>query len=233
MKATIKLSESREEDRTIHRRGGDLSLLWISILAVLFYLASIIAALAEEPLVPDNGLKSVSMTSSPATPKPRQSWLRRLFYRPTWSEVLEQCKTPRDVCNTVGRYVGYRTEDVDRWTSAEETWQAGRGDCEDMAVCIETLCHELGFSATVNLYYSKDPRYEGHAVAVGTWGGRMWMSSNGSYEEVDSIDEVKESIARMYGCSGDELWSAVLAHDDIERRLRRSAGRPVAAAIGR
>ena len=91
MKATIKLSESREEDRTIHRRGGDLSLLWISILAVLFYLASIIAALAEEPLVPDNGLKSVSMTSSPATPKPRQSWLRRLFYRPTWSEVLEQC----------------------------------------------------------------------------------------------------------------------------------------------
>ena len=84
----------------------------------------------------------------------------------------------------------------------------------------------------MNLYFPSGLRGEGHAVAVGTWNGRMWMFSIGSYREVESIDEVKDTVAQMYGCSKDDMWGSVMAHADIERRLRTGSGPSVAAAVG-
>jgi predicted transglutaminase-like cysteine proteinase len=225
-------AETRAEEAVIDRPVGPVPLLWLTILGILFYLASIFVALAVEPATPSINGRAISAASTSSSSKPRQSWFHRVFHKPTWSEVLEQCESPRDVCNVVSRFVGYRTEEIDRWASADETWQRGRGDCEDFAICIEALCRELGFSATVNLYFPSGLRGDGHAVAVGIWNGRMWMSSNGSYREVGSIDEVKETVAQMYGCSGDELWGTVLAHADIERRLHSSSGWSVSAAVG-
>jgi predicted transglutaminase-like cysteine proteinase len=232
MKKNVTATEMRAETRVSEHPSGSVSLLWLAILGVLFYLASIFVALAVEPVTsPING-RTISTVSTSSSSKPRESWFHRMFHKPTWSEVLEQCKSPRDVCNVVGRFIGYRTEEIDYWQSADETWQRGRGDCEDFAICIETLCHKLGFSATINLYFPSGLRGDGHAVAVGTWNGKMWMSSNGSYEEVSSIAEVKETVAQMYGCSKDEMWGTVLAHADIERRLHTASGPSVAAAVG-
>ena len=233
MKRTERAQAKGVGKRAVSRHGGAISLLWLTLFGVLFYLASILLALSAEPPVASDGPSYVSAPPVAKASPPRQSWFHRMFHKPTWSEVLEQCESPRDICNIVGRFVGYRTEEYDRWTSAEETWEQGRGDCEDFAIFIESLCHKLGFSATVNLYFPSGLRGEGHAVAVGTWNGQIWMSSNGSYREVESIDDVKESVARMYGCPKEDLWGTVLAHADIERRLRTSSGRSVAAAVWR
>ena len=232
MKRNAIAVEMRAEEKVAARPAGPVSLVWVAVLGVLFYLASILVALAGEPVTPVMNGRTISSASASSSSKPRQSWFHRMFHKPTWAEVLEQCETPRDVCNVVNRFIGYRTEEMDRWASAEETWQRGRGDCEDFAVFIETLCHRLGFSVTVNLYFPSGMRGEGHAVAVGTWNGQMWMSSNGSYREVESVDEVKETVAQMYGCSKDDMWGSVMAHADIERRLRTASGPSVAASVG-
>lgn len=230
MKKSVTAVETRAESGAINRPAGSISFLWLAILGLLFYLSSNLVAFAVEPSPAGVGASSVSMPSRVKASPSQHSWFYRIFHKPTWSEVLEQCKTPQDVCNLVSRFVGYRTEEIDHWSSARETWEHGRGDCEDFAVCIGEFCHELGFSVTVNLYFPSGLRGDGHAVAVGTWNGQMWMSSNGSYKEVASIDEVKETIAQMYGCSRDDMWGSVLAHADIERRLHTSSGPAVAAA---
>jgi hypothetical protein len=231
MKRNLTEEEARVEDRLPGVPAGSRTLLWLTLLGVLFYLASIFVALADEPATPSVNGRTVSAASTAFSGKPRQSWFHRVFHKPTWSEVLEQCESPRDVCNVVSRFIGYRSEDIDRWTSAEETWQRGRGDCEDFATCIEAICYKLGFNTTINLYFPSGLRGDGHAVAVGSWNGKVWMSSNGSYEEVSSIAEVKETVARMYGCTTDDMWGTVLAHADVERRLHTSSGRAVSAAV--
>ncbi len=167
-------------------------------------------------------LLSVSGAWAGAAKPAKKSWFKRAFERPTWDEVAAQCVTPQDVCRLVERYVVYRTEDVDTWYSAKETWAAGRGDCEDFAVVIEQLCHDLGFDVSVALYFPAGGRGEGHAVAVGTWQGQLWMSSLGSYEKVDSMDEVRERVARMMECDDEEVWSSRLNHEDVQRFVARS-----------
>ena len=152
----------------------------------------------------------------------RKSWFKRAFERPAWSELAAQCVTPQDVCKLVERYLVYRTEDVDLWRAAKETWTAGRGDCEDFAVVVEQLCHDLGIKVSVDLFFPAGGRGEGHAVVVGNWQGQLWMSSIGSYERVESMDEVKERVAHMLGCDGDEVWSSHLDHDDVQRFVARS-----------
>lgn len=216
-----------EADR-IH--ANRLPLLWICILAALFYLASVFVALAGESLNSQVSARPVAAISSSASARARLPWFKRMFYRPSWPEVVEQSDSPEAICDLVGRYVSYRTEDVDTWNSAEYTWQQGRGDCEDLAICIQELCHKMGFSATVNLYFPSDSPREGHAVVVGTRDGQMWMSSNGSFEVVRSIDDVKEAVARVLGCKKDEMWGSVLAHADVQRRIGVSSARSVALA---
>ena len=210
-----------------------VSLVCLIGLALFFYIASILVGWADEPVNSLANVRAVSAAPTSSGGQPHESWFRRMFHKPTWSELLEKCQSPRDVCSLVNRFVGYRTEEVDRWAPATETWTNGRGDCEDFAVLIETLCNQLGFGqSTVNLYFLSGLRDEGHAVVVGTWEGKMWMSSNGSYEEVQSIDEVKKTVARMYGCSKNEMWGMVLAHKDVERRLQVASGPVVGAPIG-
>ena len=145
-----------------------------------------------------------------------------MFYRPSWTEVVERCESPKAICDLVGSCVSYRTEDVDYWRSAEETWQRGRGDCKDFAVCIENLCHQRGFNATIHVYFPSDRPEEGHAVVVGNWKDQMWMSSNGSFEVVRSIDDVKESVSHLYDCRKNEMWGAVFTHAAVERHIHES-----------
>jgi len=167
-------------------------------------------------------LLAVSTSYAEEAPQTRKSWFKRLFYRPTWDELVSQCATPQDVCKLVERYLVYRTEDVDTWRSAKETWAAGRGDCEDFAVVIEQLCHDMGIKVSVGLYFPSG-RGEGHAVVVGNWQGQLWMSSLGSYDRVRSMEEVKERVADMLECDGDEVWSSQLDHDDVQRFVSRGA----------
>lgn len=161
---------------------------------------------------------------------PKKSWFQRHFGRQTVEEVLLEAQRPRDVCRAVARNVGYRTEDVDRWASLQETWARGFGDCEDFAASVAILCHQLGFEAKVHLYFALGGRREGHAVVVGLWQGRMWMSDLGSYKEVDSIEDVKDRVARNLECDPRDLWGSILDHDGVQRFIARGLGGDVAVS---
>lgn len=152
----------------------------------------------------------------------QKSWFQRHFGRPTIQEALAQCAVPQDVCKMVDRYVASYSENVNRWTGAEDTWKRGWGDCEDFSVCVEQLCHELGYDAQVYLFYPIKGGAEGHAVVVGKWNNHLWMSSLGSYKQVASMDDVRKEVARVLGCKPDRMWNMALAHEDVQRFLKNN-----------
>jgi hypothetical protein len=166
------------------------------------------------------------------TPAVQKSWFQRNFGRPTIREAQVQCVTPQDVCKMVDRYVASYPESVNRWTDAEETWKRGWGDCEDFSVCVEQLCNELGFDAKVYLFYPVTGGKEGHAVVVGKWNDQLWMSSLGSYQPVNSMDDVKKEVARIIGCKPDRMWNMALAHEDVQRFLKSNTA-PSTAVTGK
>lgn len=199
------------------RRGRCTLRSKLALTAICAFAAFLFPAHPEQLPSPQAG-RTTATVEKPATQK---SWFQRRFARPTWGELLAACATPRDVCTMVQRYVSSKTESVDRWSGAEETWQKGRGDCEDFAVLIEQLCTALGFDATIQLYFPIKRFGEGHAVVVGRWNGQMWVSSLGSYEEVKTPDDVQKKVARVIGCSAKNLWCKPLERSDVQRFLER------------
>lgn len=198
--------------RCSHRRIG---------LAVVVLVFQAFLATADDPVPPLTGPQDPP--DPPSLPAAHKSWFQRHFVRPTWDEALQECRTPQDICRIVARCVADRVETIDRWYPAQETWRRGRGDCEDFAICVQELCHQLGMETAIRLYYPTDLG-EGHAVVVGRTYGRLWMSSMGSYEEVASEDDVARKVARMIGCRPEKMWSRSLAHADVEHLLARTHG---------
>lgn len=128
----------------------------------------------------------------------KPGWVRRTFGTLTWQEVQTVCKTSQDVCAAVRHHVIYKEDMGDEWTSGEETWDRGFGDCEDFAACVADLCKAIGIEATLQVF-SPEGSFEGHVVAMGSWNGRLWISSNGWYETVKSTDDAKTVIAKEQG----------------------------------
>ena len=46
---------------------------------------------------------------------------------------------------------------------------------------------------------------DGHAVAIGTWHGKLWMSSNGRYSEHDTLEDALQSLTRISNFRGKSL----------------------------
>lgn len=165
-----------------------------------------------------------------AAPSPARSWFSKAFGSPAWVEIAKAYETPREICRVIERNIRYVTEKADQWSRAEDTWSRGRGDCEDFAICIQELCGMSGIPASVHLYFPAGAGKEGHAVLVGEWNGKTWFSSNGSYEEVGSEQEVKRRVARLLSCKEKELWVMKLAQRDVLAYLDKTPARTVAGA---
>lgn len=120
--------------------------------------------------------------------------------KPSWDDASRQVSSPKDACKAVKSRVKY-SQDMqreDEWRSGKDTWDRGKGDCEDYAAAVNDLCKEKGFKAEV---YVLQPGTtdKAHAVTMGEMDGTLWVSSNGSYEEVKSLHDAKEKIARDLG----------------------------------
>lgn len=174
---------------------------------------------------------SVSAQSmATVAPTVSQSWFSKAFGRTQWSEVAKAHDTPREICRVVDRNVRYVTERQDQWAAPEATWARGRGDCEDFAIAIQELCRLSGIPAAVHLYFPAGAGREGHAVLVGEWNGKTWFSSNGSYEEVKSEQDVRRRVASMLSCKEKQLWGMKLSPRDVAAYLDHAPGRSVAVA---
>ena len=118
----------------------------------------------------------------------------------SWDNASRMCSSPRDICKVVKDRVKYSRDmqKEDEWRGGEDTWNKGKGDCDDYAVAVRDLCEREGFKAVIYVVYSKTAR-AAHAVTIGERNGTMWLSSNGLYEEVQSLDDAKETLARDLG----------------------------------
>lgn len=192
-------------------------------IAVRGLLIAFCMALTISTVIPDvqadDALPPTSMRSMQ-----KRGWFKRCFSKPTWEQAVAECKTPREACRMIQRHITFVDESDDQWSSSSQTWERGGGDCEDMAICIQTLCRELGFATTLDLYYSTKPVTAGHAVLVGKWNGKLWVSSNGSYEEVSSMDEVARLVSTILWCDKDAMWSVALDDAAVQRKI---AGGPL------
>ena len=139
----------------------------------------------------------------------------------TWESVTDVPRDPRSICSAVKRRVMFVRDrgPSDDWKSARETWNDKSGDCEDFAVLVQRLCEKGDIRSAVYCFYP--PTGSGHAVTLGEWRGQRWMSSNGSFTEVRSINDAKRKIAHSQG------WAA--------RSVRVSKGEkpPQATSLGR
>ena len=169
-------------------------------------------------------------TAAISTPTVRahRSWFERNFKRYSMEEAIALSFSPRDACDIVGRSISYRADIGDEWCSADETWQRGRGDCEDFAVVVQEICSRIGVEVSVYLFFPTGRNDSGHAVAVGQWMGRYWVSSNGSYEETGSLEGVRELVAREMRWEDEDLWHVILDARGTRRFIERDcpANRP-------
>ena len=173
---------------------------------------------------------AIATTPAPATEK---SWAKRVFGRPDWTEVEHAYASPREICRLVDQNISYATEKTDNWSPAASTWARGKGDCEDMAICVQELCRQSGMASKVHLYFPATGGREGHAVLVGEFNGKTWFSSNGSYEEVKSEQEVRQRMAKMLSCKESQLWVMKLNESEVAKYIEKSPARAVAAASAR
>lgn len=134
-------------------------------------------------------------------------WFRRTFCALTWNEIQTVVKTPREICSAVRHHVRCKEDLGDEWATGKETWERKTGDCEDYAACVVDLCKAAGIEANIQIFYPKGS-WEAHAVAVGSLNGQLWISSNGWYETVKSVDDAKRIIAREVGWRHREILIA-------------------------
>ena len=123
---------------------------------------------------------------------------KRVLGTLSWDEVAYVVESPRDICWWVRLRVRYKVDPgADQWASGREAWERGYGDCEDMAACIKDLCDRKGFDARVYVFHTLKGRDRlfGHVAVVGKWEGKIWLSNNGSWTEVDSFNEAERRIA--------------------------------------
>lgn len=130
----------------------------------------------------------------------QQSVERRNGASQSWEDVAGRDVSPRAIAEVVKERIQYAPDVVkeDEWRSGRETWARRQGDCEDIAAAVKDLSEANGYKAEIYVVQSKTAR-SAHAVTIGKTGETMWMSSNGSYEVVKSLDDAKEKIARALG----------------------------------
>ena len=139
----------------------------------------------------------MSMASDEA-PGNKPGWFKRAFGNLSWNEIQLVVDTPREASAAVRQNIRYAEDLGDTWTGGEETWNRGSGDCEDMAAAVVEMVHKVGGEASIVVFRPENSG-AGHAVAIGTWQGRQWVSSNGFYYSVKSLDQAKTLVAREMG----------------------------------
>ena len=164
--------------------------------------------------------------SSSEASKP--GWFKLAFGSLSWDEVASVVESPRDICWRVKSHVRVRAEIGDNWASGRETWESGHGDCEDFAACVEDLCRKKGFPAAVCVFHAVKGKnlFVGHVVVIGKWEGKLWFSSNGSWETADSYNEIKRKVASSMNWKPEDTRYGTLS--DTIRQYGLSSGKQVA-----
>jgi len=149
----------------------------------------------------------VLISTTTVNAEAKVSLLRRIFTKLTWEEIETIVDTPKEICAAIRHTVDYKEDFGDEWTAANETWNRGYGDCEDFAIAVLELCKKKGIKADIQVFYPNGS-IVGHAVVIGEWKGKMWISSNGWFQYVKSIEHAKKEIKSEIGWKQREILMA-------------------------
>lgn len=138
-------------------------------------------------------LMAASQAVADANTPEKPGLFKRLFGTLSWTETLSVTETPREAVSAVIRHIKYRPDIGDQLTPAEEAWNNGYGDCEDIAHAIVELCRAKGYEAWVEVFYSSEA-FTAHAVAMGRINGQLWVADR-TLVQVESIDKARKEIA--------------------------------------
>ena len=124
----------------------------------------------------------------------------------TWEDAAYRANAPEGICEAVRSRVQYEhhVNRQDARRDVAQTWLLGFGDCEDFALLIKAMCDNRGFKATIYVFACKQA-HQAHAVVVGEQYGSMWMSSNGSFENVLSLEDVRTKVIQEFGWFAGEV----------------------------
>ncbi len=124
----------------------------------------------------------------------------------SWEDIVQHFSSPEEMSQAVHDRLTYLPDMIpeDEWRSGRDTWAAGAGDCEDYAAAVKDLSEAIGFNADIYVVESRVGNVA-HAVAIGVIDGAMWMSSNGQYQDVQSLSNAKEMVIRDLGWSWDDI----------------------------
>jgi hypothetical protein len=131
-------------------------------------------------------------------------WFVRTFGNLSWESVVIATTSPADISWQVRRHVTYRTTPVLTWEDGRETWDRGYGDCKAFAWCVADLCEAKNIVCWVALVRPIG-EHNGHAVTMGVWKGKLWMSSNGIYGVYASLDHALLALDNIKGFKGKSL----------------------------
>jgi hypothetical protein len=137
--------------------------------------------------------------------QPLMSWYHSAFRPLSWEEVHQAAESPRAICWQVRRHLVYREEMGEQWFSGRTVWERGYGDCDDFASCVADLCEDKGYPCWITAVFPVGSRDHGHCVTMGLWRGKLWISSNGAYDEVASLDDALKRLAVILGRRGQKL----------------------------
>ncbi|MEI6808550.1 MAG: hypothetical protein WCN95_07490 [bacterium] len=139
--------------------------------------------------------------------------------RDSWNEVVVMTRpAPADVCRQIKDRVAYASDvrAEDEWRSGQDTYARGSGDCEDIAASVKDLCAEKGIKTEMYIIESKADR-KSHVVVIGIDGADMWMSSNGSFQRIASLNDARERISREFGWWYDQVVMTKVTSQDSYR----------------
>lgn len=152
----------------------------------------------------------------------KRNWFQKLFFKPTLEQIVFENNSPKDVCRTVARWIVYKEEPVDQWSLPAVILDREYGDCEDFAVLIQYICFENGWDSNIILYYSiLNPTY-GHAILTGQLNENLWMSSNGSYDVIESLEDINSEASIILRCKPSQLFNVPLSKEEVDRLVDAS-----------
>jgi hypothetical protein len=125
-------------------------------------------------------------------------WFTRTFGSLSWESAIAVTKSPADISWQVRRHVRYSGGMVLDWEDGRETWDRGYGDCKAFAWCVADLCEAKNIVCWVSLVRPIG-EHNGHAVTMGVWEGKLWMSSNGVYGVYESLDHALLALTNLEG----------------------------------
>jgi hypothetical protein len=131
-------------------------------------------------------------------------WFARTFGNLSWESAVAATTSPASISWQVRRHVTYETIGGESFNNGRETWERRFGDCKAFAFCVADLCEAKDIVCWISVVRPKGELH-GHAVTMGVWQGKLWMSSNGIYGEFKSLEAALQSLASVKGFSGKSL----------------------------